>query len=77
MERVVYTPPSLVSIMYSRHALFGGRQYLASLQIDPDRLLPEFDQVPDILVEKCAAVSIRPETMKQLTSAMQGMIAGL
>lgn len=48
------------------------RQYLASLQIDPDRLLPEFDHIPDSLVEKCAAISIRPETMQDLTDAMTG-----
>lgn len=45
---------------------------MASLQIDPDKLLPEFDNIPDVLVEKCAAISIRPETMKELSTAMQG-----
>ena len=53
------------------------RQYLASLQIEPDKLLPEFDSIPDVLVEKCAAISIRPETMKELTSAMHGKLVSI
>ncbi|XP_067930761.1 uncharacterized protein [Watersipora subatra] len=45
-------------------------QYLASLQIDVDKLLPQFDTIPDVLVEKCAAISVRPDTMKDLNQAM-------
>lgn len=55
------------------HHLLFCRQFLASLQIDPDKLLPQFDTIPDVLVEKCAAISVRPETMKELTGAMDGM----
>jgi len=54
--------------------LSARREYLASLQINPDKLLPEFDQIPDVLVEKCAAISVRPETIKELITAMQGTI---
>ena len=51
---------------------YVDRQYLASLQINTDKLLPQFDTIPDVLVEKCAAISVRPDTMKDLTTAMNG-----
>lgn len=48
------------------------RQYLSCLQIDTSKLLPQYDTIPDVLVEKCAAISVRPDTMKELTGAMDG-----
>ena len=63
---------STVTSKGSSLSLYVDRQYLASIQINTDKLLPQFDTIPDVLVEKCAAISVRPDTMKDLTTAMNG-----
>ncbi|XP_064646276.1 tyrosine-protein phosphatase non-receptor type 23-like [Lineus longissimus] len=46
-------------------------QFLASLQLDQSKLSPEPDRLPQILLEKCAAISVQPNAVKDLVDAMQ------
>lgn len=45
-----------------------------SLQLDPETVdnLDTYNHIPPILMEKCAALSVRPETVKNLVQSMQG-----
>ncbi|XP_054847254.1 tyrosine-protein phosphatase non-receptor type 23 [Eublepharis macularius] len=48
-------------------------QFMDSLQLDPDTVdnLDMYNHIPPILMEKCAALSVRPETVKNLIQSMQ------
>lgn len=45
-----------------------------SLGLDPDSVdnLEMYNTIPTVLMEKCAALSVRPDTVKNLIQAMQG-----
>lgn len=49
------------------------RQYLASLQLDQTSLNPEPERLPQQLLEKCAALSVRPTAIKDLVDSMTGI----
>ncbi|XP_018426851.1 PREDICTED: tyrosine-protein phosphatase non-receptor type 23, partial [Nanorana parkeri] len=48
-------------------------QFTDSLQLDPDTLdnLDLYSHIPPALMEKCAALSVRPDTVKSLVQSMQ------
>ncbi|XP_058037791.1 tyrosine-protein phosphatase non-receptor type 23 isoform X1 [Ahaetulla prasina] len=48
-------------------------QFMDSLQLDPETVdnLDMYDHIPPVLMEKCAALSVRPETVKNLVQSMQ------
>ncbi|KAL3855251.1 hypothetical protein ACJMK2_014467 [Sinanodonta woodiana] len=45
-------------------------RYLSSLQLDGSKLNPEPERLPQQLLEKCAAISVRPNAIKDLIDAM-------
>ena len=47
------------------------RQFMSSLQIDSASLRPQPQRIPQELLEKCAAISVRPDAIKDLVSSMQ------
>ncbi|XP_070585197.1 tyrosine-protein phosphatase non-receptor type 23 [Erythrolamprus reginae] len=48
-------------------------QFMDSLQLDAETVdnLDMYDHIPPVLMEKCAALSVRPETVKNLVQSMQ------
>ncbi|NXT91701.1 PTN23 phosphatase, partial [Anhinga rufa] len=48
-------------------------QFTDSMQLDPDTVdnLDMYSHIPPILMEKCAALSVRPDTVKNLVQSMQ------
>ncbi|KAM4704635.1 tyrosine-protein phosphatase non-receptor type 23 [Rhinophrynus dorsalis] len=48
-------------------------QFTDSLQLDPDTVdnLDMYSHIPPTLMEKCAALSVRPDTVKSLVQSMQ------
>jgi len=45
---------------------------MSSLQLDSSsQIIPEPQKLPQALVEKCAAISVRPNAIKDLIDAMQ------
>ncbi|XP_053913203.1 tyrosine-protein phosphatase non-receptor type 23 isoform X2 [Cuculus canorus] len=48
-------------------------QFMDSMQLDPETVdnLEMYDHIPSILMEKCAALSVRPDTVKNLVQSMQ------
>uniref|UniRef100_A0A670JNQ1 Tyrosine-protein phosphatase non-receptor type 23 n=1 Tax=Podarcis muralis TaxID=64176 RepID=A0A670JNQ1_PODMU len=48
-------------------------QFMDSLQLDPETVdnLDMYNHIPPVLMEKCAALSVRPETVKNLVQSMQ------
>ncbi|NWS78298.1 PTN23 phosphatase, partial [Crotophaga sulcirostris] len=48
-------------------------QFMDSMQLDPDTVdnLDMYNHIPPILMEKCAALSVRPDTVKNLVQSMQ------
>ncbi|XP_025031555.1 tyrosine-protein phosphatase non-receptor type 23 [Python bivittatus] len=48
-------------------------QFMDSLQLDPETVdnLDMYNHIPPLLMEKCAALSVRPETVKNLVQSMQ------
>ncbi|XP_072269152.1 tyrosine-protein phosphatase non-receptor type 23 [Pyxicephalus adspersus] len=48
-------------------------QFTDSLQLDPDTVdnLDMYSHIPPALMEKCAALSVRPDTVKSLVQSMQ------
>lgn len=46
-------------------------QFLLSLQLDASLIFPEPQRLPQALLEKCAAISVKPEAIKGLIDAMQ------
>ncbi|XP_053324029.1 tyrosine-protein phosphatase non-receptor type 23 [Spea bombifrons] len=48
-------------------------QFTDSLQLDPDTVdnLDLYSRIPSVLMEKCAALSVRPDTVKSLVQSMQ------
>ncbi|XP_078254511.1 tyrosine-protein phosphatase non-receptor type 23 isoform X2 [Rhinoraja longicauda] len=53
-------------------------QFMDSLRIDPDSIdnLDMYSHIPPALMEKCAALSVRPDTVKSLVQSMQ-ILSGL
>lgn len=45
-----------------------------SMQLDPETVdnLEAYNHIPPQLMEKCAALSVRPDTVKNLVQSMQG-----
>lgn len=45
-----------------------------SLNLDPDQVdnMDMYSSIPPVLMEKCAALSVRPDTVKSLIQSMQG-----
>lgn len=45
-----------------------------SLGLEPDSVdnLDLYNHIPPVLMEKCAALSVRPDTVKNLIQSMQG-----
>ena len=50
---------------------FYFSQYLTSLQIDVSQLEPSPERLPEVLLEKCAAISVNPSAVDDLVSSMQ------
>lgn len=50
-------------------------QFTDSLQLDPETVdnLDLYSHIPPVLMEKCAALSVRPDTVKSLVQSMQGL----
>ena len=48
-----------------------------TLQLDSNRLNPEQERLPQQLLEKCAALSVRPNAIKDLVDSMGGMLVYL
>ncbi|NWU92554.1 PTN23 phosphatase, partial [Upupa epops] len=48
-------------------------QFMDSMQLDPDSVdnLDMYNHIPPVLMEKCAALSVRPDTVKNLVQSMQ------
>ncbi|XP_027697949.1 tyrosine-protein phosphatase non-receptor type 23 [Vombatus ursinus] len=48
-------------------------QFMDSLQLDPETVdnLDAYNHIPPVLMEKCAALSVRPDTVKNLVQSMQ------
>ena len=47
---------------------------MSSLQLDSSlSIIPEPQKLPQALIEKCAAISVRPNAIKDLIDAMQCM----
>ncbi|KAJ8290819.1 hypothetical protein GJAV_G00017930 [Gymnothorax javanicus] len=53
-------------------------QFMDSLSLDPDTVdnLEMYSHIPPVLMEKCAALSVRPDTVKSLIHSMQ-MLSGV
>ena len=50
------------------------RKFMSSLNLDPSKLNFEPERLPQDLLEKCAAVSVRQNAIKDLVEAMGGMV---
>ncbi|NXV09177.1 PTN23 phosphatase, partial [Cettia cetti] len=48
-------------------------QFMDSMQLDPDTVdnLDMYNHIPPVLMEKCAALSVRPDTVRNLVQSMQ------
>ncbi|XP_028837259.1 tyrosine-protein phosphatase non-receptor type 23 [Denticeps clupeoides] len=48
-------------------------QFMDSLSLDPDSIdnMNMYNNIPTVLMEKCAALSVRPDTVKNLIQSMQ------
>ncbi|NXR54388.1 PTN23 phosphatase, partial [Hippolais icterina] len=48
-------------------------QFMDSMQLDPDTVdnLDMYNHIPPVLMEKCAALSVRPDTVRNLVHSMQ------
>ena len=52
--------------------VFYCSQFMSSLQLESvTQIVPEPQKLPQALIEKCAAISVRPDAIKSLTDAMQ------
>lgn len=53
-------------------------QFMDSMQLDPETVdnLDMYSHIPPVLMEKCAALSVRPDTVKNLVQSMQGKVTG-
>lgn len=54
--------------------LVSCRQFMDSLGLEPESVdnLDMYSHIPPVLMEKCAALSVRPDTVKSLIQSMQG-----
>ncbi|NXF67327.1 PTN23 phosphatase, partial [Ciccaba nigrolineata] len=50
-------------------------QFMDSMQLDPETVdnLDMYSHIPPVLMEKCAALSVRPDTVKNLVQSMQAL----
>ncbi|NWR96679.1 PTN23 phosphatase, partial [Motacilla alba] len=50
-------------------------QFMDSMQLDPETVdnLDMYSHIPPVLMEKCAALSVRPDTVRNLVQSMQGL----
>lgn len=53
-------------------------QFMDSMQLDPETVdnLDMYSHIPPVLMEKCAALSVRPDTVRNLVHSMQGEGSG-
>ncbi|XP_017593159.1 PREDICTED: tyrosine-protein phosphatase non-receptor type 23, partial [Corvus brachyrhynchos] len=53
-------------------------QFMDSMQLDPETVdnLDMYNHIPPVLMEKCAALSVRPDTVRNLVQSMQGEGSG-
>ncbi|XP_034854028.1 tyrosine-protein phosphatase non-receptor type 23 isoform X3 [Mirounga leonina] len=53
-------------------------QFMDSMQLDPETVdnLDAYSHIPPQLMEKCAALSVRPDTVRNLVQSMQGEQGG-
>lgn len=56
--------------MYLFVTVTPDSQFLASMQLDMDKLKSEPERLPQSLLEKCAAISVRPNAVKDLVDVM-------
>ena len=49
-------------------------QFMDSMRLDPETVdsLDTYSHIPPQLMEKCAALSVRPDTVRRLVQSMQG-----
>lgn len=49
-------------------------QFMDSMQLDPETVdnLDMYNHIPPVLMAKCAALSVRPDTVRNLVHSMQG-----
>lgn len=54
--------------------ILSCRQFMDSLGLEPETVdnLDVYSHIPPVLMEKCAALSVRPDTVKNLIQSMQG-----
>ena len=60
--------------MEAERVLSSCRQFMDSLGLEPESVdnLDMYSHIPPVLMEKCAALSVRPDTVKSLIQSMQG-----
>ena len=46
---------------------------MSSLKLDMNQIMPQTHLIPEALIEKCAAMSVRTNAIKELTDAMAGL----
>lgn len=53
-------------------------QFMDSMQLDPETVdnLDMYNHIPPVLMEKCATLSVRPDTVRNLVQSMQGEGSG-
>jgi len=62
------------SFQWSVCAITVFSAFMSSLQLDSSLVVtPEPQKLPQALIEKCAAISVRPDAIKDLIDAMQCM----
>ncbi|RXN01560.1 Tyrosine-protein phosphatase non-receptor type 23 [Acipenser ruthenus] len=66
-------PESVQEALRFTMDVIGGKQFMDSLRLDPETVdnLDMYSHIPPVLMEKCAALSVRPDTVKNLIQSMQ------
>lgn len=67
---------SVIFLPKTKFLRLFSSQFLASLQLDQTNLTPGQETLPEILLEKCAEFSVKPDAIRDLVSAMQGTTLG-
>lgn len=65
---------SWASTQHSHDHVAPHSQFMDSMQLDPETVdnLDTYNHIPPQLMEKCAALSVRPDTVRNLVQSMQG-----
>ncbi|KAJ7424261.1 tyrosine-protein phosphatase non-receptor type 23 [Willisornis vidua] len=58
---------------HSQGPSLSHSQFMDSMQLDPETVdnLDMYNHIPPVLMEKCAALSVRPDTVRNLVQSMQ------